>query len=427
MKNKRILEKIGDVSEDHIAEANPIKQRKHVWLKRAALAACVALAAFIVIKVIPTNPIESAPEQDNLPILATEQANLPMLTVPEDSGEGMGFEGYMAYDISEIVNKNPWSETMEISTLPVYQNLLSYGENFHVLGADFEKMKEVLRNVAGRMGLDVDNLEITDNAPDQETQADITEKFAQTGQDVPEGYFSPTAVIIEDKGIKIEVDQQLTAKITFDPAVTLPAEYNFAQYASYDQVAAVAEYLKENYPGLIGMDNPQTNIHGGDYAIFSGEAIENSGAQQAQSYSIEFYDGGGDIVNQIINFNFNRVAFYNNDNGELFLARVFQPDLSEKVGDYPIITVDEAQALLGNGNYITTVPVEMPGLEYVAKVELIYRTGGMEQFFMPYYRFYVELPDMEREDGLKTYGAYYVPAVDGAYLSNMPLWDGSFN
>lgn len=69
----------------------------------------------------------------------------------------------------------------------------------------------------------------------------------------------------------------------------------------------------------------------------------------------------------------------------------------------------------------------MPGLDYVAKVELVYRTGELEEYYMPYYRFYVELPNEERDDGLKTYGAYYVPAVDNVYISNMPLWDGSFN
>ena len=437
MKSKRILEKIGDISEDYIAEANPIKQRKRTWVKRGALAACVALAAFIFIKVIPINLIGPAPEQHDLPILATEQDDqpllateqdsLPMLAVSEESGDGMGFEGYMAFEISEIVNDNPWTETMEISTLPVYQNLLSSDEDYHGLGADLEKMKELLLNVASRLDLDVDNLEITDNTPDEETQAAITEKFAQTGENVPEGYFSPTAVMIEDNGIKVEVDQQLTAKISFDPAVTLPDEYNFTHYATYEQVAAVAEYLKENYHGLIGMDNPQANIFGGDYSLLFGEDVDTYGAQQAQSYGIEFYDASGDNTNQIINYNFTRVAFYNDDDGKLFLARVFQPDLSEKVGDYPIITADEAKALLGNGNYITSVPVELPGLEYVAKVELIYRTGGMEQFFMPYYRFYVELPDMERDNGLKTFGAYYVPAVEGTYISNMPVWDGSFN
>ncbi|MGI6004981.1 MAG: hypothetical protein ACOX88_06160 [Christensenellales bacterium] len=416
MKNEKLLEKIGEISEDYIAEANPIAKtkKKRPWVKWGALAACLALAVFTVIKMIPANPVGRAPGLGDLPLLA----------ITEDSGEAMGFEGYTAYDISEIVNNNPWTETAEISTLPVYQNSRAYNENFQVQDIDFDQMRELLLNVASRLGVDVDNLEITDNAPDEKTRAAIKEKFAKTGERVPEGYFSPSTVVIEDNGIKIEVNQQMTAKITFDPAITLPDEYNFTHYATYEQVAAVAEYLKEKYIDFIGMDNPQVNIHGGDYAIFGEDSIEIYGAQQAQGYSIEFYDGSGDITNQIINYNFNRVAFYCDDDGKLFLARVFQPDLSGKVGDYPIITTNEAKELLKNGNYITTVPEELPGLEYVAKVELIYRTGGTEQFFMPYYRFYIELPDMERENGLKTYGAYYVPAVEGEYISNMPVWDG---
>lgn len=419
MKEEKFLEKIGETSEDYIAEANPMTKvkRNRPWIKWGALAACLTLAIFTVIKMIPTNPTEIEPEPDNL----------PLLSITEDSGGGMGFEGYMAYDISEIVSNNPWAETAEFSTLPVYQNLLAYGENDQVAGADFDKMKELLLDVASRLGIDTDSLEITDNAPDEKTQAAIRKKLKNVGDSVPDGFFSPTAVIAEDNGIKIEVDQQMTAKITFDPAITLPDEYDFTNYASYEQVAAVAEYLEEKYNNLIEMDNPQANIHGGDYSIFSEEDIETYGTQQAQGYSIEFYDGSGDITSQIINFNFNRVAFYCDDDGKLFLARVFQPDLSGKVGDYPIITVDEAKKLLENGNYITTVPEELPGLEYVAKAELIYRTGGTEQYFMPYYRFYVELPDMEMENGLKTYGAYYVPAVEGKYISNMPVWDGRFN
>ncbi len=97
------------------------------------------------------------------------------------------------------------------------------------------------------------------------------------------------------------------------------------------------------------------------------------------------------------------------------------------MGDYPIISAEEAKKLLLNKNYITTVPNEFPGESYIAKTELVYRTGAHEKYFMPYYRFYVELPAAEREGGMKTYGAYYVPAVLGSYISNMPVWDGSFN
>ena len=92
-----------------------------------------------------------------------------------------------------------------------------------------------------------------------------------------------------------------------------------------------------------------------------------------------------------------------------------------------MITLEEAEKLLINGNYLTTVPYEMPGLAHIKKAELIYRSGAREEYFMPYYRFYVELPEESQENGLKTYGAYYVPAVSGEYIANMPVWDERFN
>jgi hypothetical protein len=55
----------------------------------------------------------------------------------------------------------------------------------------------------------------------------------------------------------------------------------------------------------------------------------------------------------------------------------------------------------------------------VAKVELVYRTGGTEKFLMPYYRFFVEQPHKQRDNGLKSYRIYDVPAVDSKYISDI--------
>ena len=82
-------------------------------------------------------------------------------------------------------------------------------------------------------------------------------------------------------------------------------------------------------------------------------------------------------------------------------------------------TLDTTGKLLSDSD---AVPSDTP-----AKVELVYRTGEREGYFLPYYRFYLELPSMEEEDGLKTYGAFYVPAVRPEYLEGVPVWDGSFN
>lgn len=402
MKKEELYEVLSDINENYVQETRVQKSKtlRSVRVRWAALAACFIIIIFMAVRLV----WQKTPDDG--------VSKLPMLTIAEDTSGGMGFEGYWAYDVSELINANPWSEVTELSSLPVFKNQLTYDENYRVSGGDFDAMETFLLDVAGRLGLDTDNLELTDNTPSEEQQAAILEKY---NGNIPEGYFDPTEVILEADGMKISVDTAMTATIAFEPAIELPEEYNFTHYASYEDTAAVAGYLKETYKALIGIDNPEMNLHGGDYNIYL-----------QQQYHIEFYDGSGETINQMINYNFNRVAFYCDD-GKLFLARISQPDLSEKVGDYPVISVDEAEKLLQNGNYITTAPYEMPGLAHVKKVELIYRTGNSEEYFMPYYRFYVEVPDENWEEGLKTFGAYYVPAVENSYITNMPLWDGSFN
>ena len=104
---------------------------------------------------------------------------------------------------------------------------------------------------------------------------------------------------------------------------------------------------------------------------------------------------------------------------------------AEKIKDYPIITLQEATTRLCNGNYQTSVPLAFPGEESIGKVELVYRTGRLEELYLPYYRFYVLLPESfntnASDSGLKTYGIYYVPALAEEYIVNMPTYDGSFN
>lgn len=345
--------------------------------------------------------------------LPSETADLPLLTIAEDTGEGMGFEGYLAYDISELVNANPWNEDMEIAALPVYQNPIVYKDFCVMSGADFGKMEEFLLEIAERLGMETDNLVITDDAPDEEEQEAIKRK---TDGNLPEGYFNPRRLITETEGIRIEVDVTMSARIEFDPAIALSEEYHFEKQ-SYESMISVAKYLQEKYKDLIGMENLQMDIYGGDYNIYG-----------QQSYSIAFFDKGSTEEESLINYNFNRVSFVINVEGRLWIVRIQRPELSEKMGDYPIIDARQAKELLLDGKYITSVPYELPGEGYIAKTELIYRTGESEKYFMPYYRFYVEIPEAGViGDGMKTYGAYYVPAVESKYISNMPVWDGGFN
>ncbi len=356
-------------------------------------------------------------ENDSMENDSMEKGVLPKLEITENSGESMGFEGYLAYEISELVNENPWREEMNLTTLPVYRNHLSYNQYGKVIDPDLQAMEKLLKELAGKMGLDVNQLEITNDVPEGEKRDEILEKI---GEEDSEDYFIPFKLTAKADGMSIEVDATMTAEIWFEPARELPEGYHYTfRDSSYEEIASAAEYLGEQYQGLLGMEKPVRKLSGGDYTY--------AGRKEGRLYHIGFYDGSGDALDQILQYHFYPVQFSCDEEGRLSLIRFYHPDLPEQVGDYPIVSVKEAEKLLENGNYITSVPEKMPGLKYVSKVELTYRTGTHETYYMPYYRFYVELPGYTYEDGLKTYGAYYVPAVKSEYLVSMPVWDGSFD
>jgi len=167
--------------------------------------------------------------------------------------------------------------------------------------------------------------------------------------------------------------------------------------------------LVERYREFLDFQNPEV-VKLRDYTIY-GE----------QNQDCKIYDAQGDEIEEILNYNFNYAQFAPTQDGKLFLIRKQDKrSLADKLGDYPIISVKEATKLLVNEKYQTSVPYEFPGKKYIGKVELIYRTGRSEEYLLPYYRFYVELTNEALSNGLKTYGAYYVPAIKGSYIKNMP-------
>lgn len=426
MKQQQLSDALNLLDEDLLLETDRIRNRS-VWMrfiryKGISAAACLFLVAATgwgLHQLLHTGidlPAESTVEiTDGDPSDTGVTPQLPVISLESWDWGGMGFEGYMAYDISDLVSANPWDSSVPLETLPVFKNKLTVNKDHLLRGGDFDRMEEVLKDVAGRLGLDSENLTITDDAPTEEERQKSLEKFKLTGGEPPEGYYDPTRLMTEADGVGIEIAQSLTATISFEPEVTLPDGYNFTHFASYTDCQKTADWLLKQYSGLIDMEQPTMAIDGGDYNIY-----------RQQKYQIAFYDASGSYTDQLLNYNFNQVVFYCGDDGKMSTARIYQPDLSQKVGDYPILSVEEATQQLSQGNCISSVPSDAIPSDEPAKVELVYRTGDREAYFLPYYRFYLELPSMEEEDGLKTYGAFYVPAVRPEYLEDVPLWDGSF-
>lgn len=397
MKNEKLYETIGQIDDELIIKANTqIKIRtKTFWAKWAAIAACFAVTCFSIVTIT---------QKDN----GMDLPNLPILTIGENMGT-YGFEGYMAYDISELTNGNPWNENVSLDKLPVYKNqVLRDGAGVPLTGLDVSEMTEKITETANKLGITIG--EISTIPTEQEIEAT---KKKDPSAVMPEKPYEAQA---SGDGITIKVDVVGVITVFFDTPLALPQKYSFTDYdMSYKQATDVVSYLIDKYIGLLQMNKPVLDILG-EYNIYA-----------QRSFSCSVYEAKGDISERIVNYAFNRASFYPDDNGYLSIIRRFNTDLSEKVGDYPIITPDKARELLLNGKYVTSVPLKISSEEYIAKVELVYRNSPFEQYFMPYYRFYVELPEYQRDNGLKSYGVYYVPAVEGQYINNMPTYDGRFN
>lgn len=408
MKAEKLFREIGQIDDEMIAEGNTntlaFKQIKRTWVRRACVAAaCVALTlgivAFSTRNTAPTMPGSS---------------ELPMLTVYTNFGE-FGFEGYLAYDIKELTNGNPWSESDTLTLLPVFQNAFLYHlEGYASKGLSADEMLQKAKEIASKMGLTPNS--VYTNPTQENRQKEQEKERSIPGNENYEANATPYEAVVICGDVTIQVESNGAARIFFEPGVALPDGFTLKNYdATQPQATDATEYLLEQYAPLVAMQSPALDVFG-DYT-YTG--------QRLMSYAA--YENSGSLTDRILGYNFNRVSFAPDNDNVLWVIDRHSADLSQKLGDYPIISAQKARELLLQKHYITTMPEELPDANYIASVELLYRADNYDEIFMPYYRFLVELPTLEMENGLKTFGAFYVPAVDERYITNMPLWDGSFS
>ena len=307
----------------------------------------------------------------------------------------------MWHDISEYSSGSPWKTEMELTTLPVFRNG-SYDASGAGIpkGMTREEMTELLNQISGRLDLKVLDFQ-EEYSPDYSTEGNpdvLTEIRAVT-----------------DYGeITVRADGAVSYDLP-DEGFEIPKEYFAGVQASDEEVRNTIEFLSNQYTKLLGFEEIAP-VSWGEYT-FSGEFFRRR---------FSAYDSSGDDVTDLLNYYFNQTDFLIDFDGRLSGIRINHGlSLAEKIDDYPIISVEEAINHLLEGNYQTTVSYETPEREAIAKIELGYRTGPLEETFLPYYIFYILLPqdsDVEMADGLNMYGVYYVPAIEGKYIENMPVF-----
>lgn len=389
MNSKDLYNAIGKVDDDILEQSETAKKKKG-WLKWGAVAACLCLivGGGIFLK----SQLRAGP------------GGLPMLHIQDSAPEGMGFEGILCYDINEIENGNPWREDMTFSTLPVFENR-AYHSAGEPTGLKEDDILERLETACKALGLENTELE-----------------YERSGLKV-------VSISAKANGMMVTAEANGMVEVDFEDGLILPEHLSFTWYDTDDQEAEKAmDYLLQRFAGLINFKEPEP--------VLSGEYIMRNDYDQEGNYLQEvrfertymLYEGAGDETDHLLNYKMRYAQFYPDDEGRLSIIRIYDAlSCAEKLGDYPIITAAEARNSLLEGKYITSVPYEIEDEALVQKEELVYRSSATEKTLIPYYRFYVELPEMRRENGPTNFGAYYVPAISSEYISNTPLWNGSIN
>lgn len=328
-------------------------------------------------------PTEFVPRKD-LPVLALDYNNIK---------GGMGYAALMAYDFEELENGSPVFEGEVLNHLPVFENIGRLDERGNPTGGlaiPMEEMKEIAADIANKLGYTIESYE------------DYFKGISAKGTEVEIIAFSDGDVVIN-----------------FLTPSKLPENISFGygdKVKTLKEAKDATEYLMNKYKDVIGLKAPVLATSG-DYN-FDGET---------RTWHYNCYEGDGDLTSDILNYNFRKVQFCPDDFGNLISIGISSKDLSKELGDYPIISKEEATKLLTQGNYSTTVPEAFPGEEYIKKVEITYNSDMFNEVLMPFYRFYVEVPALQQENGLKTYGMYDVPAVEGSYLKELPKAEIKFN
>lgn len=416
---------IGEVDEAMLqdavaAAAQPVKRRPPVRFGAGlATAACaVLLAAAVLGAVAPVlAPKGGAGEmntagtqQDEM----TSDAALPEFSLKEANGAGFGMEAVMVREESELVPTAwPVSSGETPASLPVYENARP-ADATGARAYTEEELCTLARQTAQALGLAVESVEVS---PTEEQRQATLERFEEAGllpseEDTPEAAAEKQAQLdynlAPDSAAAVCTNGAVvTASRTGTVRVELAEGFDAAPYTQDAQAyAAAVQRLADEYGAAFGMQAPQAAVQA-DYTVEGNVHLTNF-----------VWDAAASPAQQLLFASCGRLSFSAGESGTIFYE---PPQLGEALGEYPLLSQSEAQALLLQGQCLAGAPYAVQSEADIAAVQLCYREGS--EVYAPWYRFWVKLPEEAQQNcapGCTVYGAYYVPAVRGEYIAGAP-------
>lgn len=417
--NDRLLYEIGELDDENVPAI--VKEKKKVspvtWAAVGSAAAAAAIAGFVIFRNTGTETVPWEEYQiyspadykaeviiDKPPKLRYELENIIIYW-----DEIYEAKSYLrtASDIENISDKNPWSEDAELTSLPVFKNKTEDTYAGYINPVRYyteEQLTEFMEKTVRALGVTVNE-----------------SGFDYLNWDTGELEELPVWLSAECSGEEYGLDKiDITfygnghISINFDGSeqgfLELPEEYAFTdQYG--EEAEKTLSYLADRFKNLLQFENPVLNTY-------------NSTAS-CESVTYRVYNGSEDITENIVNYNLANASLTIGD-GKLYRIELSNLlCMSEFIGDYPIISAEKAREWLLGGRYLKYFPDSFLkggkiNEEDVKEMELIYTNAGDDEYFKPYYHFYVELdpPFPESEEDEQWYGDVYVPAVEAEYILN---------
>lgn len=382
MNSEQLSDAMNEMPQELLEETQAARSRRRPrWKPLAAAAACLLLAAGTW--ALAGRPAEPAPDP--------EPRNLPVLTIDRDYS-GMGDYRLSAKEFADY-DGGPWQEDMELAALPVFRNItrMNVANGFRTGGGDYTQMRRTMEQLAAAAGADVTQAAVEVRVPDETVQTAMEDAWA--------GETWQCGVTFAVRGGPTELTLTWEdVAVTVGESGEMWVNFSRPELENLDPDAAAA-WLLEQYGAIFG---EQTR-----YFI---------GSQDSDGYSLYFYQPEEDLTQGILQCSI--LKTWVRLSGSSCRIQLYRPELSEAttVDNYPLVTVDQARRRLAAGQHLSAWE-PFPGEDRVKRVDLQYLARQTDQYFMPYYVFWVECDDGEQ--GV-CYRPYYVPAVTDAYIANMP-------
>lgn len=314
----------------------------------------------------------------------------PAIGLASPTEGAMGDETLLLYDFEEYSTDWPLNASATLpETLPVYHNLFMKDETSAIPNGYTEwELQELAGEQAAALGLAVEQYE-TKILPNDGDAIDFVR--AVCGEITIDAYANGDVHIL----YKAPGNTQSGTA----PSLT----------ATYQEHYAFVENLLYEYSFLLaGMQNPQPQV----------TLSYNSNGAPVWAYRV--YDAGHEELEILLqNRSLAGASFDCSDDGTLTGILLTRSSTAQPVGNYPLLTLQQAEKQLSQGNGITFGNAPYPGNAYIAQADLVYCKSDTTEYLAPYYKFYVQLPaqDASLPQGLVLYAAWYVPAIQPQFIA----------